>query len=525
MTLRFFSSPAFVLPLFCAVHLHAEVTLPAVISDHMVLQSSVPTAIWGWAEAGEEVTVNIVDRTATTIATKDGRWRLKLGALPPSSQPQTLTVKGKNTLTIQDVLIGEVWLGSGQSNMEMRLKDEEHGSVLNADAEIAAAQFPEIRMFVHDATFSIYDLAVPPVEPLANRPGHWQVCSPETAAHFSAVGYFFARDLHQQTGVPVGIISAAVGGTPIEAWTSLPAQKSEPVFKPLLADWRKRLEGFEPGREQQLSQEKKKAWLKQRAEALKKGETVPKAPPPFKNLGVMTPGGLFNGLIAPVAPYTIRGCIWYQGERNAAGPFTGLYGAQLQTLIQDWRARWGDDFHFAWVQLPRFGKPQTQPSEPKAWGVSVREGMRRALAVPNTGMAITIDLGGEKDGHPTNKSDYATRLSKVVLHEVYKKEIPIWSGPLLDKVAGAGGKMTVTFKHGDGLRAASGELQGFAIAGADQKFVWAKTRIQGDQVIVWHDTVAEPVAVRYGWAANPICNLVNGANLPASPFRTDDWPQ
>ncbi|MBI3881927.1 MAG: exo-alpha-sialidase [Verrucomicrobia bacterium] len=497
--------------------------LPTVFSDHMVLQADAAVAVWGWADVGEAVTVSIAGQSQTTTAGADGKWMVKLDKLKPSGEPQTLTVKGKNSLTVKDVLVGEVWLASGQSNMEMQLKGL-HGAVDRADEEIAAAKFPQIRLFVHDTPFDIYALPVPPSEPLADRPGRWRICSPQTAAEFSAIGYFFARDLHRQLGVPVGILSASVGGTPIEAWTSLAPQQAMPALKPMLDDWRKRLSNFEPEREQKDFLEKKKVWLKQRAEATKKGEPAPKAPSPFKNLRVMTPGGLFNGVIAPLVPYTMRGCIWYQGERNAAGPFTGLYGAQLRTLIADWRARWGDEFYFAWVQLPGFNKEQKLPSEPTGWGVAVRDEMRKTLSVPRTGMAITIDLGGEKAGHPTNKVDFAARLSPLALHDVYGKSIPIWSGPLFRSAQRDDEKMALTFDHATGLKFSNSEPQGFAIAGSDKNFVWAKAKLDGEKVIVWSDTVREPAAVRYAWAANPKGNLVNAAGLPASPFRTDDWP-
>jgi sialate O-acetylesterase len=503
--------------------LRAEVKLPAVISDHMVLQARAGAAIWGWAEAGEEVTVAIADHRRTTKAAADGKWMVTLDKLEPSSEPRTLTVQGRNTLTVQDVLVGEVWLAAGQSNMEMTIKDKLHGSVDRADEEIAEANFPQIRVFVHDAPFSIYETRVPPAEPLADRPGQWRVCSPETVADFSAIGYFFARELHTQLREPIGILTAAVGGTPIEAWTSLAVQQSAPPLQPLLADWQERVGSFDPAREQQEFLLKKAAWLKQRSAAVKLGEPPPKAPAPFKNVRVTAPGGLFNGVIAPLVPYTIRGCIWYQGERNSAGPFTSLYGLQLRTLITDWRARWGTEFYFAWMQLPRFQKEQRAPSEPNGWGVAVRDEMRKTLAVPATGMAITIDLGGEKEGHPTNKADYAARLSPLVLHDVHGQQIPIRSGPLFRTAQRNGDKIEIAFDHAQGLKPASGELEGFAIAGADQKFVWAKASVAGEKVMVWSETVKEPAAVRYAWAANPKCNLVNAAGLPASPFRTDDW--
>ncbi len=514
---------ALIFAFVCGVSARADVKLPALFSDHMVVQADAPVAVWGWADAAEEVAVALAGQSAKTKAGADGKWMVKLGKLKASSEAQTLTVKGRNTLTVNDVLVGEVWLGSGQSNMEMQITGKMHGSVDHADEEIAAANYPAIRMFTHREPYAIYEVPVPPREPASDRAGEWRVCSPQTVADFSAMGYFFARDLHKQLGVPVGIINASVGGTPIEAWTSLEAQQAEPAVKPVLDDWQKRLANFDPEREQKQFLAAKESWLKLRAEATKKNEPPPKAPAVFKNLGVMNPGGLFNGRIAPLVPYTLRGVIWYQGERNAAGPLTDYYGVQLKTLINDWRKRWGNDFYFAWVQLPRFQKEQRLPSEPTGWGVSVREEMRKALSVPNTGMAITIDYGGVTAGHPTNKSDFAARLSPVVLHDVYKKPIPVWSGPLFRTAKQDGHTMVLTFDHAAGLKAASGGIEGFAIAGRDQKFVWAKARIDGEKVIVSSDSVSEPAAVRYGWAGNPKCNLVNTAGLPASPFRTDDW--
>ncbi len=501
----------------------AAVRLPAVISDHMVLQGEASVAVWGWADVGEAVTVSLGDQARSTKADGAGRWKVMLGKLKSASEPQTLTVRGTNTLTVHDVLVGEVWLASGQSNMEMQIKGKLHGAVDRAEEEIAAARFPAIRLFVHDEPYAIYELPVPPLQPSEDRPGRWLVCSPETVAGFSAIGYFVARELHQTLGTPVGILSASVGGTPIEAWTSLAAQGAQPALQPLLGDWQKRVGDFVPEREQQTFLEAKQRWLKERAAALKQQQPAPKAPAAFKNLRVMTPGALLNGVIAPLVPYTIRGVLWYQGERNAAGPFTQLYGRQLRTLIADWRARWGDEFYFAWVQLPGFQRPQKLPSEPTGWGVTVRDEMRRALDVPRTGMAVTIDLGGEKAGHPTNKADYAARLSRLLLHDVYAQPIAIWSGPLLRSAQRAGEKMTLTFEQAAGLRAQEGELKGFAIAGEDRKFVWARATIVGDKVIVSSDAVTVPAAVRYGWAANPTCNLINAAGLPASPFRTDEW--
>ena len=501
----------------------AEVKLPAVFSDHMVVQADAAIEVWGWASPGEEVAVSLADQSTTSRTGADGKWAVKLGKLKASDQPQTMVVRGRNVLTVHDVLIGEVWLAAGQSNMEMQIKDPMHGSVDRVEEEIAAADHPVMRMFVQDPTYSIHGLSSPPREPLADRPGAWRVCSPQTAAGFSAIGYFFARDLHRQLRSPVGIVLAAVGGTPIEAWTSLEAQRAEPALRPLLDDWQQRLAHLDAHREQTDFLQAKAVWLKERSAASKRGQMPPKAPPAFKNLEVMSPGGLFHGLIAPLTPYTVRGVLWYQGERNAAGPFTGLYGVQLKTLINDWRTRWGAPLYFAWVQLPRFKKEQLLPSEAAGWGVSVREDMRKALTLPRTGMTITIDLGGATDGHPANKAEYARRLSLLALHDVYRLPVTAWSGPLFRTAERNGNQIVITFDHAIGLRASSGEVKGFAIAGNDRKFVWAHARIVDDKVVVWADVLHDPAAVRYAWAANPTCNLVNGEGLPASPFRTDDW--
>lgn len=506
--------------LLSASSLFAGVRLPAVISDHMVLQAGKPAALWGWADAGEEIAVEFAGQKKTTKADAKGGWQVRLDSLTPSAHADELRINDK---VVKDVLVGEVWLGSGQSNMEMRIKDKMHGLVDNADAEMAAAKHPEIRVFVHDEPFEIYQLPVPADEPAKDRAGSWRVCSPETVGDFSAMGYFFARDLLTEIKQPIGILTSAVGGTPIEAWTSVSAQQEVPEFRPLLDDWKKRLEGFDPASAQKKFLEDKAAWLKVRAAALKAKQPAPKAPLPFKNIAVMKPGGLFSSMIVPLVPYTIRGVIWYQGERNAAGPFSPLYGEQLKTLIADWRKRWGDDFHFAYVQLPAVKGVQKLPSEPKGWGVAVRDGQRRVLSVPHTSMAITMDLGGEVNGHPTNKADYAKRLSTVVLHDVYQKAIPLYTGPLFKSAAMEKGRMVLSFDQGEGLKAKAGELEGFAIAGEDGKFVWGNAKIEGGKVIVWNDKIAEPKAVHYSFAGMPKGNLVNGAGLPASPFRTDDW--
>lgn len=508
---------------FSTLSAQAGVRLPSVISDHMVLQSGVSIPVWGWDEPNTEMHVVIAGRTQAAKAGADGKWAVKLDKLMPAKEPQTLTIQGSSTVTINDVLVGEVWLASGQSNMEMQVRGKMHGSIDHAEEEIAAANHPQLRMFLPKENFVIYEVAAPPASCAKDQAGAWFVCSPETVENFSACGYFFARELQEKLNVPVGIVTAAVGGTPVEAWTSLEAQKAEPELAPMLEDWQKRLTDYDAQRDHDAFLTAKAAWLKQRSAAVKAGQPAPKAPTPFKNLEVMRPAALFNGVIAPLIPYAFRGVIWYQGERNAAGPFTGLYGKQLATLIRDWRQRWQNDFYFAWMQLPHSLNPQKLPSEPKGWGVMVREGMLKTLSAPNTGMAVTIDLGDPKQGHPTNKADFAHRLAQVALHDVYHLSSGEYCGPLFRASRSEGGKMILSFTHGAGLKPAAGDLQGFAIAGEDQKFVWAKAEIINDEVVVSAPKIDKPAAVRYGWASNPTCNLINGAGLPASPFRTDDW--
>ena len=230
-------------------------------------------------------------------------------------------------------------------------------------------------------------------------------------------------------------------------------------------------------------------------------------------------------MIAPLIPYTLRGAIWYQGERNSGGPLSKYYGRQLEIMIADWRKRWGDDFYFAWVQLPSYLKKQSSPVELKGWGVRVRDGMREALETPNTDMAVMIDSGGPNtsDGHPRNKADFGRRLGALALHDVYGQSIPIWASPIFQSAERDGSKLVLSFNHDEGLKSDGGKLAGFAIAGADHHFVWAQAEIENGRVVVWSEEVKEPASVRYDWASNPIGNLRNGADLPASPFRTDHW--
>jgi len=487
----------------------ADVKLPAIISDHCVLQRDTTVPVWGWAAAGEEVTVTVAGQTQTTKADANGKWTVKFKNLV-AAEPTTLTVKGKNTLTVNDVLVGEVWLCSGQSNMAWTV-----GSSKNFDSEKAAATFPKIRQFLVQSNVA--------TKPQEDCKGTWVLCSPETVGGFTAAGYFFGRDIHQKVNVPVGLINSSVGGTPIEAWTSWDAQKNLTELKqPLFDTWAKKQAEYS-SEKAQAEFEKQLAKHKEAVEKAKaENKPAPRAPqkPSEPILNNHYPATLYNGKIAPLVPYAIRGAIWYQGESNAG--IGQLYGLQLSTMIKDWRAQWGYDFPFAWVQLPDYMKAQEQPVEDGGWP-KVREGMLQTLALPKTGMAITIGLGEANDIHPKNKQDVGHRLAMWALGDVYGQKTAT-CGPLPTGHEIKGDKIVIAFKHTDGgLVCKADALKGFAICGEDKKWVRAEAKIDGDKVVVSSKDVAKPVAVRYAWANNPEFSLFNGAGLPATPFRTDNW--
>ncbi|OYV05152.1 MAG: sialate O-acetylesterase, partial [Verrucomicrobiales bacterium VVV1] len=399
-------------------HALAEVRLPSMFSDHMVLQRDVTVPVWGWAAAGEAVTVSIDGQTKSTKADAAGKWSVKLDKLT-SKEPTTMTVKGSNTLTISDVLIGEVWLGSGQSNMQMNV-----GASNNAAAEIAKADFPQIRHFAVERKTS--------PTPQDSCGGKWVLCSPQTVSQFSAAAYFFGRDLHQSLKVPVGLINSSWGGTPIEAWTSMDVQESKPEFAPMLAEWKKKVAApYDEATAMARYEKQMEVW--KNVSEKQKTEGKPAGPQPKKPMAPRLmpghPANLFNGMIAPLVPYAMRGAIWYQGENNAGSANPALYNVQLPLLIKDWRQRWGQaDFHFAWVQLPNFKKRNEDPGAPSTWAI-VREAMLRSLSVPNTGMAIVIDSGDEANIHPKNKQVVGARLAGWAKAKVYGQKIP-FSGPL-----------------------------------------------------------------------------------------------
>ncbi len=480
----------------------ADVKLPAIFSDHMVLQRDAEVPVWGWAAPGEKVTVSIAGQTANATAGKDGKWQVDLAPMIPG-RTHTLTVQGKNTLTMKDVLIGDVWLGSGQSNMAMKVFASN-----DPEKEKTVANYPRIRMFTVSSSTAL--------EPQEDCRGSWAVCSPVTVGAFSATAYFFGRELHDKLNVPIGLINSSVGGTPIESWTSLAAQKRNKELTPLMSQLETQVSNYNPAEEKIKFEKALAAWEGRAAKAKAAGKKAPRKPrlagPPMLNSAY--PGALFNGKISPLVPYALKGAIWYQGERNSGPGNAELYRHQLPLLISDWRTRWAlGDFPFAWVQLPNFN------AAARDWP-TIRESMLLTLKTPNTGMAITIDVGDPKDIHPKNKQAVGKRLAMWALGDVYKFDIAT-SGPLPEKLAIKDGKVTVTFDHTNGgLRAKEGELKGFEIAGADGKWHPAKASVHHEICVVAHsDQVKDPKAIRYAWSDNPTCNLYNGAKLPASPFR------
>ena len=634
----------------------AEVRLPAIIGDNMVLQQGMKVRIWGSANAGENVAVTFAGKTLNTVADGGGRWEVSLGPLEKSG-PSELVVKGDNVLTIKNVLVGEVWICSGQSNMEWPLIN-----TTNAKEVVAQANYPEIRLFQVEHRTS--------ASTLADVEGRWVVTTPEEAAGFSAVGYFFGRELYQRLKIPVGLIHTSWGGTPAEAWTSREALNSVPELKPILDRYESSLNALPLTKEANVRAMAQ--WEEQNlyVDAGNKGEALGYAnpavaadgwttmdlPKQFESAGLLIDGAvwfrktlqlpdswagkelllslpaiddfdvtyfngtkigstgketpnsysvvrnyvvpsslvragsnviairvfdhagdggfgrgemsirpsgdtqpislrgawdykielalepkrpnwdtrpqaigagnqnnpsvLYNAMIAPLVPFAIRGAIWYQGESNASRAYQ--YRALFPLMIRDWRSAWGQEFPFYFVQLANWRARKTEPDD-SDWA-ELREAQLMTLREPHTGMAVAIDIGDGDDLHPPNKLDVGRRLAAWALARTYRQHVAP-SGPLFDRFSVAGNKIRIGFKHATGLKTSDGgPVKGFAIAGADRRFVWADARIEGNAVVVSSPRIKKPVAVRYGWADNPEVNLYNNADLPASPFRTDDWP-
>ncbi len=506
---------SFLLSIWIATPASAQLRLPAIISDHMVVQRSKSVPVWGWADPGESIVVTLGGQSKSTIATTDGRWSIRLDSMSAATEPQSMFVHAAKQgieLEIKDVLIGEVWMGSGQSNMAMAVS-----SARDFPKEKADSNFPKIRMFKEDSLASS--------EPQSECKGKWLVASAETVGSFSATLYFFGRELHQRLEVPVGLINSSVGGTPIESWIPAFAQSQlQELRATFLEDQRAYAEFDEEAARDRYERELAK-WKLKSEEAKAAGQPAPNKPGDTREIRNRRggPGFLFNGKIAPLVPYSMRGIVWYQGEANTTPGKSELYKFQLPLLVSQWRGLWGEELPFAWVQLPNYKR------EGDDW-MLVQQAMLETLRLDKTGMAITVDIGDPNDIHPKNKQDVGHRLALWALGAVYSMHVGEISGPLPDRVEVAGSEIVVTFRHtSTGLTVSpqstsADGVKGFEIAGADKTWMTGQARIEGNQVFVSNPQVTEPVAVRYAWAANPDCNLFNKFGLPASPFRSENWP-
>jgi sialate O-acetylesterase len=499
------------LVLFSAVLAQANVVLPDVIGPAMVLQRDRPVPIWGQAEAGEVVTVRFAGQLKKTIAGSDGKWLVKLDPLHTNASPATMTISGRNTIDLKDILVGEVWLVAGQSNMQRLLSE-----TTNGEAAIAAADQPLIRLF--NVSRQVAFKHKPP--PLAQ----WQACSPESVKEFSAAGYYFAVELQKELKVPIGLINSSYGGSQAEAWTPVDYLLASDDLRPTVE--RTKIWDSERPKVKEQYEEQLKQW---RAEADKAKATgarpqpSPAVPDALREYRIAS--SIYDGMIAPLIPFSIRGAFWYQGESNEAR--AQQYGWLLPTMIKAWRERWLEgDFPFGVIQLPNYRDPKPEPAD-EAWS-HVREAQRRtAVTTRNTGLIVTIDIGEAHDIHPKNKLDVGKRMARWALADVYRHKLTR-SGPSFRNAKIAGSKIVLTFADvGKGLKIRDGDkLDEFAIAGPDRKWHWAQARIiSNNRIEVWSDSELRPLAVRYAFNNNPKHpNLTNETGLPAAPFRTDDWP-
>jgi len=489
----------------------ADVRLPAIISDNMVLQAGRQVTVWGWADADEQVTVTLGEQKQTATADSTGQWKVQFGPLKRGG-PMDVTAAGKNTITVHNVLVGEVWVCSGQSNMEFALWNHGvFGGAKNEEQEVAAANYPQIRLFIVKKAVA--------GKPQSDVEGQWVVANPETAGNFSAVGYFFGRDLYRATKYPIGLIDSSWGGTEAEAWTSDEALEADPELKVVADSWRQRIAEFPHVLEQ--FEQSLAEWEKSAEETEASGKpavafpVVPKDPRSHS----WRDSGLWNGMIAPLTPFAIAGTIWYQGESNAE--FGYQYRKVFSTMIQQWRTSWGEgDFPFLFVQLASYA-PGTK-SKPDAWA-TLRESQEKTLALPKTGMAVAIDIGESYDIHPKNKQDVGRRLALAAESIAYGRKVE-YMGPTYKSLKADKGMLRLQFSHlAGGLVVRGQNLLGFEIAGQDRQFFPADAKVEGEEVVLTSSRVAEPVAARYAWANDPKCNLYNKAGLPAPPFRSDDW--
>ncbi len=488
----------------------------------MVLQQKQTNPIWGWDTPGTEVKVALGGQSKSAKADDKGRWSVKMDPLPANAKPATMKIQGTTKRELKNILVGEVWLCSGQSNMGFNLS-----SVWDADLDIATAKYPQIRL-----------ISVPQVgtqELQDDFKGQWEECSPATAGSFTAVGYHYGRVLHEVLGVPVGLIDNAWGGSACEAWVRRDVLEKDARFKALIEKWKQTEAAYSDAvYEKQLVEHKAKveAWNVARREALKAGKPAPANPPraPQNVLrGQHRPGNLFAGCLNPIIGYGIKGAIWYQGESNAGRAFE--YSYLFPLMISHWRSEWKQgDFSFYWVQLADFKPEQPEPGD-SDWA-ELRESQTKTIGkIPNAGQCVITDLGEANDIHPKNKRDVAERLARWALAKDYGLPM-VFRSPEFKDVKIEGGKALLTFDYAPkGLRTVDvDEVRGFSICGADKKWTWAKASIIGgsrqgtSQIEVSSPQVSQAVAVRYAWSDNPVANVFSAEGLPLTPFRTDSFP-
>jgi sialate O-acetylesterase len=490
-----------------------DVRLPAVISDNMVIQQGVKAPIWGWAEPGEKIAIKTswpetitssFEQSYRCTADKNGKWIVKINPPEETGGPYKMTISGNDTITIKNIFVGEVWICSGQSNMEWRVERS-----ANAEQEIASADYPNIRLFKVEKTFAD--------APQEDCNGSWSSCQAETVRGFSAVAYYFGRSLHRELNVPVGLIQTCWGGTPAEAWTRHEVLAGDADLKPIVGRFEEAWSSYLQKMDDYAG--KLCDWLSAAKQAQEGcGATPAEAEKPRSPRRQGAPSQLYNAMISPLIPYGIRGAIWYQGESNVSRAYQ--YRRLFPAMIEDWRKDWGKgDFPFYYVQIAPFKYGE------QFAGVELREAQLMALALPDTGMVVTSDIGNIDDIHPKNKQDVGKRLALWALARTYGRKGVVCSGPIYKSMKVEGNKVRLFFDYvGGGLATKGGELADFAIAGADRNFVGAKAEIDGDTIVVSADEVKKPVAVRHAWGNTAGASLFNKEGLPASSFRTDDWP-
>jgi sialate O-acetylesterase len=492
--------------------LRAELKLPAIIGDHMVLQQKQSNPIWGWDTPGTRVTVTFAGQNKSAEAGGDGRWEVKLDPVSANAVPQTIAISGTTKRDIQDVLVGEVWMCSGQSNMGFQLSSE-----WNGDIEAAASDLPNLRL-----------IKVPNVgtqELQSDFKGEWRASNADSAKSFSAVGFLYGRFLHNILHVPVGLIDNSWGGSAAEAWVRRSSLEKDPRFKLLMENTVKREEDMQSEKAKADFEKATAKWKEDVEKARAEKKPAPRAPqsPDGWLHGNARPGNIFNGVMAPTLGYGIKGVIWYQGESNASRAWE--YAQLFPYMIEQWRAEWKQgDFPFYWVQLADFMAEKPEPGD-SSWA-ELRESQTKTMALPNTGQAVIIDLGEDKDIHPKNKYGVAARLVRWALVKDYGLKFP-YRSPEFSKLEINGDKAVVTLDlfGSSALRPFDVEdAVGFAVCGEDKVWHWAKGKIiAGNKVELTSDKVSAPIAVRYAWADNPVCNLYSNEGLPVVPFRTDDF--